>query len=288
MPSSEPAGCTNQLQCSTSPLKNSAADRLRTGVLDRHPAENNVTAQQDVLDLLRRMLGSLQGGMRDHIDMTVAVSSTRMCIAVCLSGGEVVNEGGALLPAMISAPEADETDLSLAMSDRAERVDGAIPGTSNCIAVEAHFIVDLATLDTFYALLRSAQAAYGIKTECCRGGLPPARLRHVLSHIAANLHENNSLHRLAKLAKLSSHHFAHAFKQSTGLPPHKYVLQQRIARAQQLLEQQELTILEISHSLGFCSQGHFTRVFAQEIGIPPGKYRRNIAELMATSGETGR
>src|ERR671910_673309 len=84
MPSSEPAGCTNQLQCSTSPLKNSAADRLRTGVLDSHPAENKVTAQQDVLNLLRCMLGSLQSGMQDYIDMTVAVSSTRMCIVVCL------------------------------------------------------------------------------------------------------------------------------------------------------------------------------------------------------------
>src|SRR3954471_22846659 len=30
MPSSEPAACTNQLQCSTSPLKSSAADRPRT------------------------------------------------------------------------------------------------------------------------------------------------------------------------------------------------------------------------------------------------------------------
>ena len=94
MPSSEPAACTNQLQCSTSPLKSSAANRPRTGVLDSHPAENNVTAQEDVLDLLRRMLGSLQSRTQDHIDMTVAVSNARMCIAVCLSGGEVVNEGG--------------------------------------------------------------------------------------------------------------------------------------------------------------------------------------------------
>jgi AraC-like DNA-binding protein len=288
MPSSEPAACTNQLQCSTSPLKSSAADRPRTGVLDSHPAENNVTAQEDVLDLLRRMLGSLQSRTQDHIDMTVAVSNARMCIAVCLSGGEVVNEGGALLPAMISAPEADETDLSLVMSDRAERVNGAIPETSNGTVVEGRFTLDLATLDTFFALLRRGQAAYGIKTECCRGGLPPARLRRVLNHIAANLHENNSLHQLAKVAKLSSHHFAHAFKQSTGLPPHKYVLQQRIARAQQLLEQRELTILEISHSLGFCSQGHFTRAFAREIGIPPGKYRHNIAGLLPISGQAGR
>jgi AraC-like DNA-binding protein len=288
MASSKPAGCTGRLQCSTSPLENSAADCFRTGVLDSRPASNKVTAQQNVLDLLRRILGSLQSGMQDHIDMTVAASSARMCIAVCLSGGEVVNEGGALLPAMISAPEAVETDLSLVMSDRAERANGAIPETSNSTVVEARFILDLATLDTFFALLRRSQAAYGIKTECCRGGLTPARLRRVLNHIAANLHENNSLHQLADLAKLSSHHFAHAFKQSTGLSPHKYILQQRIARAQQLLEQRELTILEISHSLGFCSQGHFTRAFAREIGIPPGKYRHNIVGLLPISGQAGR
>jgi AraC-like DNA-binding protein len=234
-----------------------------------------VTAQQDVLDLLRRMLGSRQSCMQNHVDMTVAVSSARICIAACLSGGEVVNEG----TAMISAPEADETDSSLAMYEGAERANVSISGTNNGAVVKAHFILDLATLDTFFALLRRAQAAYGIKTERCRGGLSPARLRRVLNYIAANLHDTNSLHQLAKLAELSPHHFAHAFKQSTGLPPRKYILQQRITQAQQLLEQRELTILEISHSLGFCSQGHFTRVFTQEIGIPPGKYRRNIAGL---------
>ena len=143
MPSSEPAACTNQLQCSTSPLKNSAADRLRTGVLDSHPAENKVTAQQDVLNLLRCMLGSLQSGMQDYIDMTVAVSSTRMCIVVCLSGGEVVNEGSALLPAMISALEADGTDPRLIMSEGAERANGTIPETSNGTVVEARFILVL-------------------------------------------------------------------------------------------------------------------------------------------------
>jgi AraC-like DNA-binding protein len=77
---------------------------------------------------------------------------------------------------------------------------------------------------------------------------------------------------------LSAHHFAHAFKQSTGLPPHRYVLEQRMARAEQLLEGSN-SILEISHILGFCSQAHFTRTFTREIGLSPGCYRRIVTEM---------
>ena len=108
-----------------------------------------------------------------------------------------------------------------------------------------------------------------------RGGLTPARLRRVLDHIAAHLSGDTSLQRLAELAGLSPSHFALAFRQSTGLPPHRYVLQQRVERAKELLTDPQLSLAQVGYAAGFASQAHFTTVFRKLVGITPAAYRRN-------------
>ena len=65
-------------------------------------------------------------------------------------------------------------------------------------------------------------------------GLPPVCLRRVLKHIETHLGNDVAQYRLASIAQLSMDHFARLFRQSTGLPPHRYVLQRRIARAREL------------------------------------------------------
>jgi AraC family transcriptional regulator len=57
---------------------------------------------------------------------------------------------------------------------------------------------------------------------------------------------------------MSQYRFARAFKQSTGLPPHQYLLGQRVERAKKLLIEKQLPIVDISYQLGFASQSHFT------------------------------
>lgn len=111
----------------------------------------------------------------------------------------------------------------------------------------------------------------------CRGGLTPVQLRRVLDHIEADLGEDTSLRRLAELVRLSPHHFARAFKQSTGLAPHRYVLQRRIARAKEMLSDRQLSLAELGQSLGFASQAHFTTTFRAETGTTPGAYRMRAA-----------
>lgn len=108
-----------------------------------------------------------------------------------------------------------------------------------------------------------------------RGGLAPTRLRRVLNHIAANLGGDTSLHRLAERAGLSPYHFAIAFRQSTGLPPHQYVLHQRVERAKELLTNPQLSLAEIGYAAGFASQAHFTTVFRRLVGSTPAAYRKD-------------
>lgn len=106
------------------------------------------------------------------------------------------------------------------------------------------------------------------------GGLPEARLRRVLDYIETHLGEDTSLQQLAGLVHLSADHFAVLFRQSVGLPPHRYVLERRIARAKQLLSAPQLSLAEIGYALGYTSQPHFITMFRKLTGVTPGAYRK--------------
>lgn len=107
-----------------------------------------------------------------------------------------------------------------------------------------------------------------------RGGLAPAALRRVTSYIEQHLARGVCLQELAAIAGLSSCHFARAFKQSTGLPPHRYLLDRRIARAMLLIGQSARPLAQIGLEVGFFDQSHFTRWFTRLAGNTPRAYRR--------------
>jgi transcriptional regulator GlxA family with amidase domain len=106
-----------------------------------------------------------------------------------------------------------------------------------------------------------------------RGGLSPARTHRIFEYINSNLDQNISLEALAEIAGLSTHHFARAFKQSVGLPPHCYVLQRRIEHAQHMLRNTDLPLSEIALSAGFSDQSHLARHFRRMTGMSPGLVR---------------
>lgn len=111
------------------------------------------------------------------------------------------------------------------------------------------------------------------KFSAHRGGMPSARLKRVLDYIGAKLDEDLSLLVLANVVGMNLYYFARLFKQSTGLSPHRYVLEQRVARAKQLLHTPEMTVLEAGVRTGFGDQGHFTKVFRRFVGVTPTKFR---------------
>ena len=74
---------------------------------------------------------------------------------------------------------------------------------------------------------------------------------------------------------MSPYHFAHAFRQTTGLAPHRYVIQRRIERARFLLRETDLSITEIAHQVGYANQSNFSVVFHQLTGQTPRGFRNN-------------
>lgn len=98
-------------------------------------------------------------------------------------------------------------------------------------------------------------------------------LERIVEKIDASLDDNIGLVELADIAGLSVFQFARAFKARTGQTPHQYVIERRIARAQDLLQRSEDTIADIAYAVGFSSQAHLTDVFKKRVGVTPGRYR---------------
>jgi AraC-like DNA-binding protein len=78
---------------------------------------------------------------------------------------------------------------------------------------------------------------------------------------------------LAAVAGLSRMHFASQFRAATGRRPHEYLLRQRIRRADELLRESTMTIVDIALSVGFQTQPHFTTVFKRFVGYTPLQWR---------------
>jgi AraC family transcriptional regulator len=83
---------------------------------------------------------------------------------------------------------------------------------------------------------------------------------------------------LAAITGLSQSQFGRAFKASTGVAPHRWQLNARIAKAQDLLLSSAMPLSEIALLTGFAEQTHFTRVFKRVVGASPGAWQREHAK----------
>lgn len=107
-----------------------------------------------------------------------------------------------------------------------------------------------------------------------RGRLAPWQLRCVTEYFAAHLANEVQLQTVSDLVKLSRSYFSRAFKISTGLAPHQWLLRARISRAEQLLLETDLPIAQIAVEAGFADQSHLTRTFARVTGQSPRAWQR--------------
>lgn len=106
------------------------------------------------------------------------------------------------------------------------------------------------------------------------GGLSPGHLRRVCDAMSADLSAEVSLTELAQMVGVSYHHFCHAFKASTGLPPHQWLIEARVKRACELLRSTSAPITEISAAVGYDDPTQLARVFRTRRGTTPLLYRR--------------
>jgi AraC family transcriptional regulator len=112
-------------------------------------------------------------------------------------------------------------------------------------------------------------------TNFPQGALPAHKLRRVIERMNADLDIDLDLKTLAAESGYSRNHFLSMFRAATERTPHQYLLRLRIEKAQSLMKDRSLRIIDIAESCGFTSQSQFSRVFRRVIGVTPRQYRRD-------------
>lgn len=106
------------------------------------------------------------------------------------------------------------------------------------------------------------------------GGLAPWQKQRLKEYIQSHLRLRIQMPELTSIARLSTSHFARAFKKSFGAAPFAYIAQARIERAKHLMLETDLALSQIALECGMCDQSHFTRVFSRLVGKSPNNWRR--------------
>ena len=101
------------------------------------------------------------------------------------------------------------------------------------------------------------------------GGLSRRALRDTVDYVGDNPEKDLTLAEMAGVTHMSPYHFSRLFKESTGLTPHRYVIERRVQRAEELLGSSALPIAEIALLCGFANQSHLNRHFKRLLGVSP-------------------
>jgi AraC family transcriptional regulator len=169
----------------------------------------------------------------------------------------------------IEVEHTDETMLNLA---RALNPALARPEHATALFTDYVFLAMVTHLAGMYGGLdnRDVRAHAAVQGRM----LTPLQERRVTSRLLDDLAADTNLAELAAMCGLSRSYFTRAFKQITGMPPHRWLLAQRAKHAKDLLRGTKLPIADIAVACGFADQSHLTRVFSKTFRISPAAWRR--------------
>lgn len=145
----------------------------------------------------------------------------------------------------------------------------AAPAQMNCLLEDA-------LVNAVLARLAHGQG-WSLAPVRAASGLAPWQLRRAKDMIEASLAGGLRLEALAGACELSTGHFSRAFKQSTGMPPYRWLQRRRIERAKELLATGRLSLADVALACGFVDQSHLSRQFRRLVGVPPAQWRRAVS-----------
>ena len=103
-----------------------------------------------------------------------------------------------------------------------------------------------------------------------------SKITDVCNVMYSNYAKEVTIPEYASMCNLSESRFSHLFKKNTGVSPMQYILNIRIEKAKELLENTELPIAEISDMIGMQSQHYFSRIFKKYTNMSPSEYRNRL------------
>ena len=102
---------------------------------------------------------------------------------------------------------------------------------------------------------------------------PARRIQRVIEQMRSCMEDDLSVGQLAETGGLSRSQFVRAFRDATGVPPHRYLRGLRIEKAQELLERTDLSVIDVALTCGFGQASHFATAFRGVTGFSPRAWR---------------
>jgi AraC family transcriptional regulator len=119
-------------------------------------------------------------------------------------------------------------------------------------------------------IIAMLEVALDRRRPALKPSLPQAHLRKVFQYISDNMDRNFRVEELQRMTGMSASKFARAFRNATGLSPHRWLMDARVRGAQRLMiDDPAGSLAEVAALAGFSDQSHFSRAFLETVGVTP-------------------
>lgn len=99
------------------------------------------------------------------------------------------------------------------------------------------------------------------------------KIKQCKDYIYSHLHDKLSVQNIAAVLNTNANYLSEIFKKHEGISLSKYIMNEKIARAKNLIIYSDYSYIEIAAYLGFSSQSHLSTQFKKCTGYTPKEYR---------------
>ncbi len=101
------------------------------------------------------------------------------------------------------------------------------------------------------------------------------KIDKIIKYLHNNYNRNITNHTIGAIFNYHANYVNHLMRQNTGKSLHHYLLEYRISKAIDLIQNSDLTMAEITDAVGFSNSAHFSKQFKKMTGRSPMQFKKN-------------